>query len=283
MKSHTVWVALIATAVVTGTSAFAKELFPHRANYPDVQHIERANLESRYENVVIVDVRSRYEFETIHIAGAINISVSKSSFGRKVKELRTRSNKTIVFYCNGHTCSKSYKATRKAQSAGVKNVLAFDAGIFDWAHNNPKRSVLLGQSPINPNDLISKKEFKKRLLTPEEFQKNVEYSSVIVLDVRSRLQRAGAGLFPFYEKYAGLDDQKKLDRYIAIARREKKTLLAYDAVGKQVRWFEYYLRKKGITKYYFMKDGADGYFKLLAKQQKGSIITKETARLAGKK
>lgn len=283
MKSYTVWVALIATAIVTGTSAFAKELFPHRANYPDVQYIERADLESRYKNVVIVDVRSRYEFETIHVTGAINISVSKLSFANKVKELRTRTNKTIVFYCNGHTCSKSYKATRKAQSAGVKNVLAFDAGIFDWARNNPKRAVLLGQSPINPKNLISKKEFKKRLLKPEEFQKYVEHPNVIVLDVRSRLQRAGAGLFPFYEKYTGLDNKEKLDRYIAKARRENKTLLAYDAVGKQVRWFEYYLRKKGITNYHFMKGGAGGYFELLAKQQKGSIITKETAKLAGRK
>lgn len=280
MKSITVWVALIATAIVTGTSAFAKDLFPHRANYPDVQYIERADLESRYENVVIVDVRSRYEYDTIHVTGALNIPVSKSSFAGGVKELRARTNKTIVFYCNGHTCSKSYKATRKAQTAGVKNVLAFDAGIFDWSRNNPKRAVLLGQSPINPKDLISKKAFKKSLLKPEKFQKYAERPDVIVLDVRSRLQRAGTGLFPFYEKYAGLDNQEKLDRYIAKARRENKTLLAYDAVGKQVRWLEYYLRKKGVKKYNFMKGGANGYFGLLAKQQKGSIITKETAKLA---
>lgn len=284
MKSVTMWMVLITAALVTGTSAYAKEMFPHRASYPDVNYIVRADLEKRYENVVIVDVRSRYEYETIHVTDALNISVSKSSFASRVKDLRTRTNKTIVFYCNGHTCSKSYKATRKAQTAGVKNVVAFDAGIFDWARNNAKRSVLLGQSPINPDDLISKKDFKKRLLKAEKFQKLVEQPNVLVLDVRSRLQRAGAGLFPFFEKNAGLDNKKKLDRYIDKARREGKTLLAYDGVGKQVRWFEYYLRKKGVKKYYFMKGGANGYYKLLAKQQKGSIITKETAKLAsGKK
>ncbi len=280
MKTVTVWVMLIATAIVTGTSAFSKELFPHRVNYPDVQYIVRADLEKRYENVVIVDVRSRYEYDTIHVTNALNIPVSKSSFAKRVKELRVRTKKTIVFYCNGHTCSKSYKATRKAQTAGVKNVLAFDAGIFDWSRNNPKRAVLLGQSPINPNDLISKKTFKKRLLEPVEFQKYAERSNVIVLDVRSRLQRAGAGLFPFYEKYVGLDNQKRLDQYIDKAHRENKILLAYDAVGKQVRWLEYYLRKKGVKKYYFMKGGAENYFVLLAKQQKGSIITKKTASIA---
>ncbi len=260
----------------------AKDEFPGRKIYPDVPTISVAELARRLNSVTVVDARTKYEYDTIHIAGSENILVSKTSFEDEVRALRERTKKPIVFYCNGHTCMKSYKAARRAMSAGIKDVYAFDSGIFDWTRANPKNAVLLGQSPVRVSDLISKKDFKKRLLSPAEFQKRVTRSNVLVLDVRSRLQRAGAGLFPFEEKFASLDNKEKLDRYLNKAKREGKTVLAYDAVGKQVRWFEYYLRKKGIKNYYFMKKGADGYVALLAKQQKSTLVTKDAAKVSKK-
>ncbi|KPK12094.1 MAG: hypothetical protein AMJ68_03260 [Acidithiobacillales bacterium SG8_45] len=272
--------ALLALVMVTSVSmARAADEFPGRKLYPDIPVMSTDELKKKFDSVVVVDARTKYEFDTIHVKGSENILVSTNSFADEVKALRERTPKPLVFYCNGHTCMKSYKAARRAMSAGVKDVYAYDAGIFEWARSNPDLAVLVGQSPVRVSDLISKKDFKKRLLNPDEFQKRVPRSDVMVLDVRSRLQRAGAGLFPFDEKFASLDDKEKLDRYLDQAKREGKTVLAYDAVGKQVRWFEYYLRKKGIKDYYFMKDGADGYVELLAKQQGASIVAKD----AGKK
>jgi rhodanese-related sulfurtransferase len=279
-KIYTALMALVITASVSAVRA--DDEFPGRKLYPDVPVMSTGELKQKFKSVVVVDARTKYEFDTIHVKGAENILVSKNSFADEVKSLRERTPKPLVFYCNGHTCMKSYKAARRAISAGVKDVYAYDAGIFEWARNNPDLAVLVGQSPVRVSDLISKKDFKKRLLSADEFQKRVTRSDVMVLDVRSRLQRAGAGLFPFDEKFASLDDKEKLDRYLNQAKREGKTVLAYDAVGKQVRWFEYYLRKKGITNYYFMKDGADGYVELLAKQQNSSIVAKEDVKPAKK-
>ncbi len=267
-------VGLLAALLAAPLANAAKDAFPGRKLYPDVTYIELSELQKRFKDVVIIDARSKYEFDTIHITGARNILVSKTLFGEEVKELRARTDKPIVFYCNGHSCMKSYKAARRAQAAGVKDVYSFDGGIFDWAKANPDRTVLLGRSPIKVSDLISKKELKARMLAPEKFQARVENRRYLVLDVRSRLQRAGSGLFAFVEKQASLDDKERLDYYIEQARQSGKTLLAYDAVGKQVRWFQYYLEKKGLKKYYFMKGGAKGYYKLLAKQQKGSLAPK---------
>ena len=264
------------------TTVKAADEFPGRKLYPDVAVMSTDELKKKFNSVVVVDARTRYEFDTIHVKGSENILVSKTEFGENVKALRERTTKPIVFYCNGHTCMKSYKAARRAMNAGVKNVYAYDAGIFEWARSNPDLAVLVGKSPVRVSDLISKKEFKKRLLDAADFQKRVTRSDVMVLDVRSRLQRAGAGLFPFDEKFASLDDKQKLDRYLNQAKREGKTVLAYDAVGKQVRWFEYYLRSKGIKNYYFMKNGADGYVELLAKQQGSSIVAKEDVKAAKK-
>jgi rhodanese-related sulfurtransferase len=277
---YTAFLALVMALSVTAVKA--ADEFPGRKLYPDVSVMSTDDLKRKFKSVVVVDARTRYEFDTIHVKGAENILVSKNSFANEVKALRERTTKPIVFYCNGHTCMKSYKAARRAMSAGVKNVYAYDAGIFDWTRNNPDLAVLVGRSPVRVSDLISKKDFKKRLLAPAEFQKRVSRSNVMVLDVRSRLQRAGAGLFPFEEKFASLDDKQKLDRYLNQAKREGKTVLAYDAVGKQVRWFEYYLRSKGIKNYYFMKHGADGYVELLAKQQGSSVVAKEDVKATKK-
>lgn len=274
---------LMLALLVTASAAMAKDDFPGRKLFPDVKPMSLKELNQQFNNVIVVDARTRYEYDTIHIAGSHNALVSKGSFEGKIKELRKNSNKPIVFYCNGHTCFKSYKAARRAQNAGISNVYAFDAGIFDWSRAHPEKAVLLGQSPVRVSDLISKKNFKKRLLSPEKFQKRVGQPNVLVLDVRSRLQRGGAGLFPFDEKFASLDNKEKLDRFINKARREGKTVLAYDAVGKQVRWFEYYLRKKGVKNYYFMKKGANGYYALLAVQQNSADVAKAAAVAKKKK
>lgn len=236
------------------------EAFPGRKLYPDVPIIELEDLYKQIEDVVVVDVRSKYEYETIRVKGALHIPVSGTRFGKDVKKLRTKTSKPIVFYCNGHTCLKSYRATRRATTAKVERSYAFDGGIFDWARAYPERTVLLGQSPINVNDLISKDKFKKHLLEPAAFKSRIG-PSAIVLDVRSRLQRNAAGLFAFDEKWVSLDKTAKLDLYIDRAKKEGKQLLVYDAVGKQVRWFQYYLEKKGLKDYYFMKGGAEGYYK----------------------
>jgi hypothetical protein len=67
------------------------------------------------------------------------------------------------------------------------------------------------------------------------------------------------------ERWASLDDQKKLKAYLRRAAMEKKTLFIYDEVGKQVRWLQYTLEEEKIHDYYFMKNGAKGYYETLMK------------------
>lgn len=251
-------------SIIFATSAYAasEKSFPGRKVYAHVPYIEIGDLYKKRNDVVIIDVRSKLEYQTLRVKGAQHISVGSTNFVKKVKSIREKTKKTIVFYCNGHTCFKSYKATEKAMNSKVENVFSFDAGIFDWAKAYPEQAILLGQSPVNPKDLISKKNHKKRLISPKNFLKRIG-PSVIVLDVRTRLQRQATGLFPFDEKWASMDNRKRLDQYITLAKKERKTVLAYDAVGKQVRWLHYFLEKKGLKNYYFMKGGSEGYYKML--------------------
>ncbi len=240
--------------------------FPGREKYPDVQIIELNDLYAKRNDVIIIDARSSYEFDTLRIKGALNIALSSKTYGEELQKLRTEHpGKTFVFYCNGKTCLKSYKAVRQAVFYKIDNVVAFDAGIFDWAKSYPGDAELLGESPINPKHLISKADFTKRLLAPAEFGTRVG-AGTMVLDVRDLQQREAIGFFPGYERRVGLDDKKTLLKYINRAKEQGKTLLIYDEVGHQVRWLQYTLEQAGLQNYYFMDGGAKGYYEMLAKQ-----------------
>ena len=245
----------------------AQEGFPGRKKYPEIPFIEIGDLynkKSRNE-VVVVDARSNYEYETLRIKDAVNIPVANDTFEEEVRKLRLKTDKTLVFYCNGHRCMKSYIAAKRSMEANIENVAAFDAGIFDWTKKYPKEAVLLGTSPVNPNKLIATKHFKSRLLDPDTFSTYImDTNNRIVIDVRDKFQRAGIGFYPGIERWAALDDRKKLQRYIEKAKRENKTLFIYDEVGKQVRWLQYALEKAGVQKYYFMDKGARAYYDMIA-------------------
>ncbi len=238
-------------------SLYAADDFPLRARYPDAPVISTDELLKKIDAVTIVDVRSRYEYDTLRIKGAQHISVSDKDFVEQVKALQEKQNKPIVFYCNGRTCHKSYDATILAQRSRINNVSVYDEGVFGWAKAHPERTVLIDKTPIKPTDLIEEEDFKTRLLDPKDFAAKVNQS--IVLDIRDRAQRDNM-LFPFKEQRAQLDEKAKIDAAVAQAKHEGKPLLVYDAAGKQVQWFQYYLESKGVKEYYFMKGGAEGFY-----------------------
>lgn len=258
--SYGYFAAIIFMLLCVSTTALAASEFPGRKTYPDVNVIELLELKKQFDSVAIVDVRSAYEHRTLRIKGAINIPVSGEGFVNEVQKLRSSTVKPIVFYCNGKTCMKSYKAAQKATLAGISNVQAYDAGIMDWAKSFPQQSLLLEKPLKDSSLLISKAQFNKHLLGPDEFANKVSSGKSIVLDVRDRFQRDALALFPGRERRMYLDQTKKLDRQINRAKKQKRTLLIYDAAGKQVRWLQYYLEYKRVPKYFFMKGGARAYF-----------------------
>lgn len=239
--------------------------YPLRATYPSVAVLETEELGRRFNDVVIVDVRSKFEFDTLHVLNARHLPLERS-FGDQVLAVAKETGKPVVLYCNGKTCHKAYDAALAAMKARVPEVYVYDPGILDWARARPDLTVLLGRSPNKASDLISQDRFMARVLDPGEFVRRAEEAEkTIVLDVRDLAQRDIA-LFPFQERRATLDQRALLERIVEEAQRANKTLLVYDAVGKQVQWLQYYLERKGLRSYYFMRGGAQGYYeKVLGK------------------
>ncbi|MCP3852255.1 MAG: rhodanese-like domain-containing protein [Gammaproteobacteria bacterium] len=231
----------------------------------DNQLFEKINA----DEVVVVDVRSEYEYQTLKILNSINISVAKKSFPQKLKKLRESTDKDIVFYCNGRSCYKSYKAGIKAIKYNVKKCYSYDAGVFEWAQAYPDMAVLLDKTPVMKKSIISKDDFKSRMLDPTEFSEKSLADNSIIYDIRDREQRrGGGGLFMFRDKHIDLANIKKLEKAIKKAVSNQTTMFFYDQKGKQVRWLQYTLEAYGLDKYYFMKGGANAFYTMLRDQQK---------------
>ena len=272
MKKNAAWLwggvvlmALMALPVVAaepekGGAAETSVEYPHRARYPELPIITTADLTRRIKEVTVVDVRSRYEYETLRVKDAVNIPVSEGGFAGKIRELHATRKQPLVFYCNGRTCKKSYDGARIAMHDDeINDVYVYDAGIFDWAKANPASTELLGRGPIKPKDLIDPSEFHAHLLEPKDFEKRIGPGSIVV-DIRDRAQR-DVSVFPFQEKHIALDQKAEMIAVINQAKREGKTLLVYDKVGHQVQWVQYHLENSGVRNYYFLKGGEEGYFK----------------------
>ncbi len=263
MKLHSL--LLLPLLLIPGASLLANDDFPLRTEYPKVKVIELDALHDKRLDVVIFDVRSIYEYDTIHIKGSRHLAISSKTFVDTLQKLRKTEKRPLIFYCNGHTCKKSYKAATKALSGNIDNLYAYDAGIFDWAKAYPKETVLLNNGPAYPEKMITKATFKAHLMEPGEFALRVGHNA-ITLDIRDRMQVVGSRLFPTRQRSVPLDNDK-LKVYIDKAINQKKTLLIYDAVGKQVRWLQYYLESAGLRDYYFMKGGVRAFLMPTRKRQ----------------
>ena len=244
----------IAPTTADSRDAEDVEGYPHRSQYADVEVFSTEQLRQRYDEVHIVDVRSKFEFDVVHIAKAENVPVADEKFLHRLEQVRAKVAPTpLVFYCNGHSCSKSYEAAHTARRGGFNNVYAYDSGIFDWMREQQQHTALLGIAPAPLNKMVSEDYFQARMVSWDTLQKKAKEKNTIVLDVRDALQRHGAVTTPHL--------QVPLDDFVARLDGSEfrgKQLLIIDAVGKQVRWLQYVLEHKGYKNYFFLRDGWEG-------------------------
>ncbi|NRB69419.1 MAG: rhodanese-like domain-containing protein [Vibrio sp.] len=230
--------------------------FPYRSSYSDVKTIELVDLKQNKDTLNIVDVRSTLEYNVLHIDGAKHITIANKGFEAKIKELST-DGKTIAFYCNGITCKKSYKAAQRAMRVGVNNVVAYDAGIFLWASDYPSDSILLGKPMQNSSQLISDEDFKAHILSAKQFEDMLNEPNVVIIDARDPNQRK-------IQLFKGLPVRSvPVERFETFLNQidTSTKIMVFDAVGKQVRWLQYILKRQNYTNYHFLKGGVEGYMK----------------------
>lgn len=240
--------------------AHAEEAFPLRAKFPGVKPITTDELAATYNAVTIIDVRSKMEYDVVHINKALHIPMSNTDFlSQLAARTKENSNAAIVFYCNGFHCAKSYEAAEQAQKAGFKKILCYDAGVLEWTKRFPEKATLLGRSPAPANKLISKADFDSHKLAFADFKAKAAAGNAVVIDMRDQVQRIKEASLP-QSREVLLPGVRNIpgDRLIALLQNGEfkgKTLLIFDAVGKQVQWLQYFLEEHGYRNYFFLKDG----------------------------
>ncbi len=266
------WLVLVAM-LFSGMVSASEGEFPLREKFSDVKTVSVEALNAGYDEFVIVDARSRFEFDTIHISKAVRIPISSKSFQSLLAKRVPDKEAKVAFYCNGYTCSKSYRAAAAATRAGYRNAYAFDAGIFEWTKANPARSTLLGESPVDPEQLIPKSVFNDHLLDFEQFKQKAAESGAVVIDVRDAAQRRNSdgtkNELPDMPNLSKRNDLKLnmdlLKRKLNERKYRGKQLLIFDATGKQVKWLQYSLEKNGYSNYHFLKGGIYSVTKVVHK------------------
>jgi len=188
----------------------------------------------------------------IHINKSVHIPVDSNLFIKNLEKVREKSGSIpIVFYCNGHTCAKSYEAAEYAMDAGFLNAYAYDGGITDWVNAHPEKTTLMGKTPATMEKLITHEMLAKRKISFAEFKKKAENPHAIVVDVREPFQRKNIPQIPQLRNIPS----DRLVEMIAEGELKGNQLLILDAVGRQIEWIQYYLEQHGYTNYYFLEKG----------------------------
>lgn len=248
------------------TSVSQASEFELRDVFHNVDVISSAQLKARYHDVIIIDVRSDFEYGVIHIDQAYNISVSNLGFIQRLSEIVPNKGDHIAFYCNGINCAKNYKASVKAMKAGYQNVYSYDAGISAWADAYPEYTKLLGKPLIESSNLISELEFESKQLNKTEFEAAVLENHTFLIDVRDAVQRKKTPEFARGARTVSLDRFSSLLKHRSfMTQTTDKTLLIMDATGQQIRWLQYILQTRNV-KYRFLKGGVWSYY-----QEKGAL------------
>lgn len=94
------------------------------------------------KGVPVYDVRVEEEYQTAHVPGAISVPYKEGSAKEvgfdqgddqfALNKLPKDKNASLIMYCDGTICWKSYKSATMAIQAGWKNVYWFRGGFPEW-------------------------------------------------------------------------------------------------------------------------------------------------------
>ncbi len=244
---------------------FPKRKFYPQLNYIDTQELSKGLKTAYYD---VIDVRSETSFKALHVKSATNIYIKSKTFEQEILNFVKQSTKPLAVYCNGISCSKSYEASKKMlllfKNKHIdKKVYTYDSGINAIAYAHNEFVLKDGKAVSETNPLIEIDKIKEHTLKPVNFEQYLAEHSAedyAILDMRNKSEKIILKLFMFHkEKNITLDEREKLIAFLNKIKHEEKTLLIYDASGRQINGLYELLNITGIKKWHYMEGGEFGY------------------------
>jgi len=103
-------------------------MFPFTKTYENISVQEFRELMDQPDTVVI-DVRTKDEFNQFHLEGAEHIDIFSNNFVNRLRELDR--DKTYLLYCRSG--SRSGKACKVMHKLGFENPLNLKGGLMAWS------------------------------------------------------------------------------------------------------------------------------------------------------
>ena len=166
MRFHTISILIIALLLASAARglAFGWTLVNAkiRSDFPEVRRISTAELaawlnDSGRPAPLLLDVRTRAEYEVSHLAGAKHVDPDAAA-----SAVRAAKHRPIVTYCSVGYRSGAF--AKKLGEAGFTNVVNLEGSIFRWA--NEGRPVFRGSrktGEVHPYNRTWGMLLKKRL------------------------------------------------------------------------------------------------------------------------
>lgn len=228
--------------------------FPLRPFFPTVVTINTHQLFEMYSDAILIDVRSEFEFEVIHINEAENISLSEINFIGKIRVTSNVNPLTpLVFYCNDSNDKTAFMAALLAQSAGLGNILVYDAGIFPLLALAPEKISLMANTPARQDLVIPKELYDEVRIGFDAFRQQSYGKSALVIDIRDTFEDNKE---PQFDEIRHIPMESFLK---AVSNRiwAEKKLLIFDQTGEDTQWLQFFLQANGYFNYVFLRGGVD--------------------------
>ena len=227
--------------------------FPLRAQFNAVPRYSANDLEKTYRQAMVVDVRSKAEYDTLRLTSAIHVPLDSEDFMTRILALRTKDpTAPLVFYCTNAWCPDSYLAVLKAQNGGVKNVFAYDGGVLEWIRERRQLASLFGIAPAPLDRLLSRAYYYSRQLDEPGFARERQKPNTVIIDFDPKDAKAASGS-PSVEHLSPNVFAKRLDDSIW----RDKTLVLVDRRGDRAPLLQYILEYKGYSQYFFYRPRVD--------------------------
>lgn len=131
MKALLLAVALLAPPVLTAAdkSAPAQALAVPPVRHVDAKAAEKLLAEDKAKQIVVLDVRTREEYDAGHLEGSVNLDFNAPDFEAEVKR-KLDPKKTYLVHCG--VGGRSRRSLPKLQAAGITNLVHLDGGYTAW-------------------------------------------------------------------------------------------------------------------------------------------------------
>ena len=100
-------------------------------NQSSIKYISESEFLDSSDDFILIDVRTKSEYESGFIENALNIDFFSDTFESDVLSLNK--NSKIILYCR--TNNRSTKSADLLKKIGYKNVNVIEGGITDWVKN----------------------------------------------------------------------------------------------------------------------------------------------------